>query len=219
MSEGVRLVVFDWGGVLLRIVRSFPEGIERAQLPMRGDAAAHEGAREKRAQVAGGYQRGQLSCDEFFDRLAEQTLGHYTPDELRRVHHAWLIEEYPGASALVEELHATPGVETALLSNTNAGHWTRHQPGPDGTAPDFPTAGTLNYHIASHLVGAAKPDEAIYRALEAQTGHSGDSIVFFDDLADNIAAARAIGWRAEQIDHTGDTAAQMRTHLQRLGVL
>ena len=43
-------------------------------------------------------------------------------------------------------------------------------------------------------------------------------VIFFDDLEENIAAARSIGWTAHQIDHTRDTAAQMRYHLTRWGL-
>ena len=56
--------------------------------------------------------------------------------------------------------------------------------------------------------------EGMLRALKAEI-----EILFFDDLSDNIASARACGWSAEQIDHTGDTARQMAEHLGRHGVL
>lgn len=214
----VRVVVFDWGGVILRIVRDFAEALSRAGLPLR-DEPMHPEARKARSALAQRYQRGELECDVFFAQLSQATAGLYSPDELRLVHRAWLIEEYPGVRALVEDLRRVPGVETALLSNTNAGHWSRHLPGPGGTAPDFPTIGLLHHRVASHLVRAAKPEEAIYRAIENVTGARGEQIVFFDDLEENIAAARGLGWRAVQIDHTGDTAAQMRERLGGLGVL
>jgi FMN phosphatase YigB (HAD superfamily) len=43
--------------------------------------------------------------------------------------------------------------------------------------------------------------------------------VFFDDLAENISAARACGWNAVHIDHTGDTAAQVLAGLRAHGAL
>ena len=45
------------------------------------------------------------------------------------------------------------------------------------------------------------------------------SIVFFDDLAENVEAARAAGWNACPVDPHGDTAGQMRAHLINHGVL
>ncbi|MFN9972777.1 MAG: HAD-IA family hydrolase, partial [Phycisphaerae bacterium] len=164
------------------------------------------------------YQIGRLARDEFLASVSTAMNGVYSPVEFERIHDAWLIEEYPSVDRLVADLLAAPRVETAILSNTNELHWRRQQPDAAGL-PHFPTAGRLKHRHASHLLGLAKPEESIYRAFERETGFTPESILFFDDLADNISAARACGWCAEQIDHTGDTAAQMRGHLRRYGVL
>ena len=65
----------------------------------------------------------------------------------------------------------------------------------------------------------AKPGLDIYHAFVERTGHRAAGILFFDDLEENVVAARRAGWNAEQIDHTGDTAAQIRGHLREYGVL
>src|SRR5205085_2176142 len=133
-------------------------------------------------------------------------------------------DEYPGIGALIDELHARD-VETACLSNTTDTHWVRllHADGggPLPGAPAFPAVRGLRHHFASHLLGLAKPDPAIFLAFEAATGQTGAEILFFDDLAPNVAAARELGWRAELIDprHEGGTAPQLRRHLTRHGVL
>ena len=50
-------------------------------------------------------------------------------------------------------------------------------------------------------------------------GIPGEDIVFFDDLEDNITAARAVGWDAVKIDHASETAPQIRAALEQRGVL
>jgi FMN phosphatase YigB (HAD superfamily) len=65
---------------------------------------------------------------------------------------------------------------------------------------------------------AAQPDPLAYATVEQETGHAGERILFFDDRTANVAAARSLGWTAEQIDHTGDTAAQLLGLLRRHGV-
>ena len=45
-----------------------------------------------------------------------------------------------------------------------------------------------------------------------------DEVLFFDDLAENIDAARSLGWRAEQIDPSGDTAEQVVRHCRSNGL-
>lgn len=217
MPGKVRCVCFDWGGVILRICRSFEEGVHRAGLDLRPgtDAAA---LKQQRHDLAQEYQIGRLSREDFLNRVSQAMNGVYSPAEFERIHDAWLIAEYAGVDRLVADLLDSPGVETAMLSNTNELHWRRQRPDAAGL-PHFPTAGRLKHRHASHLLGLAKPDASIYRAFERATGFTPGSILFFDDLVDNIDAARACGWYAEQIDHTGDTAAQMRDLLRRYGVL
>ena len=212
----VRMVCFDWGGVILRICRSWAEGCAAASLPVRGEVAAPEliGARKA---VHALYQNGRIPCDEFFDRIAATMDGRYSPAEVRRIHDAWLLGEYPGVDRLVDDLHTLKNVRTGMLSNTNHSHWSRQSPAPG--LPHFPTAARLHCRHASHVLGLSKPGTEIYGAFEHETGEAPAAILFFDDLAENIDAARARGWRAEQIDFTGDTAAQMRTHLRTYGVM
>jgi len=131
-------------------------------------------------------------------------------EEVRRIHDAWLTEEYVGVDAVIRRLVSLPHIETALLSNTNQCHWRRHT--------DFPTASLLKHLHASHLLGHAKPGLEIFRAFERAVGYSGADVLFFDDVQENIGAARSLGWQAELIDYTGDTAAQLSRHLTRHGI-
>ena len=77
----------------------------------------------------------------------------------------------------------------------------------------------LNHRHASHLLGLAKPDPAIFRRFEELTDRHGNEILFFDDRSDNINATRALGWHAEQINPEADTAAQIAEHLGRYRVM
>lgn len=161
------------------------------------------------------YQRGEFDCDAFFAEVAGATAGLYSPEDIAQLHDAWLIEEYRGASDLMDDLLALNAVTTGLLSNTNHRHWLRQQP---GERPHFPTAGRVAHPHASHLLGCAKPDASIYHAFERETGFAGSQIIFFDDLPENIATARSLSWQAVQIDHTGDPPAQIRATLREIGI-
>jgi 2-haloacid dehalogenase len=68
--------------------------------------------------------------------------------------------------------------------------------------------------VSAHL-GLAKPDPAIYAALEEGTGLSGAALLFADDRAENIAAAEARGWKG----HLFKDAAGWRDRLVSEGVL
>jgi len=211
MSDGVRIVCFDWGGVILRICRSWEEGCSMAGLPVRGKSGQKK-CIEARRRLSQRYQTGQMSDAAYFKAVAEASDAQYQPDEIEKIHHAWLIEDFKGADDLIAEINAIPKVCTALLSNTNGLHWARRE-------TDFRTASTIEHQWASHLFGMAKPDEKIYSAFERRVSASAAQILFFDDLEENIRGARAAGWNAEQIDPEKDPVKQMRKHLKKYGVL
>lgn len=209
------LVVFDWGGVIVRICRSWEEGCAAAGLPVR-PGVEDPSLRARRRALAQDYQVGAIGCEAFAGAIAEATGGLYTPGEVLKIHDAWLLDEYAGVDRVIDDLHAA-GVETGMLSNTNARHWRRQHDDVDG-APAFRVAARLRRRCASHLLRLAKPDAAIYDAFCREAGAAPRDILFFDDLEENIAAARAAGWRAHRIDHEADTAAQMRAALAEHGV-
>jgi len=69
--------------------------------------------------------------------------------------------------------------------------------------------------VFSAVVGAAKPDPAIYEAVERELGLPGEQLLLFDDRPVNVDAARARGWRA----HVWRGADDARRHLVDAGVL
>lgn len=217
-KPAITMVCFDWGGVIVKICRSWQEACTNAGLPIRADSTSDE-VKARRRALAEAFQVGGMGSAHFFARLSEATGGAYTPTEVEQIHHAWLIEEYPGVEELVDALTRLPSIETGLLSNTNHEHWRRFQADRCHGLKCFATVGKLLHRHASHLLRLAKPDVDIYHAFVRETGHRPGEILFFDDLEENIRAARAAGWNAEQIDHTGDPARQMRGHLAAYGVL
>jgi glucose-1-phosphatase len=220
MSErpsAIRCVCFDWGGVILRHCRGWAEACIAAGVPLR-EGMDDPVRKQRRQELNHLFQIGRMQEREFFPQIAEATGGLYTEADVRRLHHAWLLTEYAGVGEVIDAINATGNVETALLSNTNAAHWARHIDTPDRKA-DYPTIQRITHRHASHLLGYAKPHGDIYRAFEDATCMGPGNILFFDDLPDNIAMARQLGWHAVLIDHTRETAPQLHAALQRFGVL
>jgi putative hydrolase of the HAD superfamily len=216
----IRLVCFDLGGVLVKICRNWSEGCRAAGLEVRGNSAG-DWAGSVRSEFMHLFGTGRVSEGEWAEQLAKALRDLYTPDELRRIHHAWTLREYAGALELVEELNQT--VATACLSNTNHSHWVRllHHDGERALEgmPEYPSVHRLRHHHASHVLGLAKPDAAIYRAFEQATEHAPADILFFDDLPENVAAARALGWNAERVNPHQETVPQMRRFLATYAVI
>ncbi len=180
--------------------------------------AATAEARAARKQIVRQYEVGKLTCDEFCDKIVAASGGVYSTYQFRRIHEAFLLREYPGVGVLVEAIQLA-GVETAILSNTNASHWDRLAPPAARPSVEFPTPRRMKNLFASHLLHLGKPQAEAYRFVAMRLGVRPERILFFDDAEENVAAAKAEGWLAERIDPTGDPAAQMYARCKAHGVI
>jgi HAD superfamily hydrolase (TIGR01509 family) len=210
MDHDIRVVCFDWGGVILKICRSWEEGCKAAGIKAPSKKIASK-CLAKQDALSKRFQTGQMSDKAFFRAIAKESEDFHTIDDVAAVHHAWLVEEYPGMDELIEELNNFADLSTALFSNTNASHWARME-------EDFPVASMIEHKHASHLFGLAKPDEKAFAAFERRVSAAGNQILFFDDTEENVKGAKDFGWCAEQIKHTGDTTAQITKLLEQYGI-
>ena len=209
----IELVVFDLGRVLVRICNDWVHACATAGVQIaleKLDPSSLLQLRELVHQV----EVNAVSFDEFAGQVA-RTLGA-TPQQIRRASEAFLVSLYPGVVELIAELHDA-GLATACLSNTNEHHWELLA---DPDHPAFGSLSALKFLFASHVIGARKPDAAIYAHLEQETGIRGGSILFFDDVKENVQAARSRGWNAEWIDpDLDDPLTQIRAAVEKYGAL
>lgn len=112
----------------------------------------------------------------------------------------------PAAEQLLIALRGA-GVRVAVLSNAGVDIAER--------APRTGWAEHVDAWYFSSAVGLGKPDPAIFAHVTADLGVAAPSVVFFDDRATNVEAARAFGWSAQV--WTSATAAA--DSLGELGVL
>lgn len=210
-DHDIRLVCFDWGGVILRICRTWEEGCKAAGIKVPNKKVSKK-CMTKLDSLAKRYHTGQMSDKAFFRAIAKESEEAHSIEDIAAVHHAWLIEEYDGIDDLIDELNSFSDLSTALFSNTNATHWARME-------EDFPAASRIEHIHGSHLFGLAKPDEKAFAAFERRVGAAGNQVLFFDDTPEHIEGAKAFGWCAELIDHSGDTVSQMRAILEQYEIL
>lgn len=209
-DSSIKLVCFDLGGVVVRICRSWQEACRAAGVEVRGEWRNGEppfnGWRELGVQLGS----GAIDCATWAGHISAATNGLYTPGQISKIHDAFLLDEYEGVAGVIDQIHQA-GIDTAALSNTNADHWTRMH--------DYPAFKRLRYRLASHELKLHKPDPAIYREAEKRLGRRGEEILFFDDMVENVEAARTVGWHAEVIDPLSRTDRQIETLLNKHGVL
>lgn len=207
------MVCFDLGGVVVRIHNAWEQAATAAGIvgaaPARWSDVDTVTAWQK-AHLA--HHRGELTGAQYFERVSVLSGGHYAPADVERVHRCWLIEEYLGMAEVVARL-ANAGYRTACLSNTNDHHWRQML-----EEAGYPAVRSLGLKLASHELGLLKPEPEIYAAALSRFGCAAHEVVFFDDLDDNVQAARSCGWNAVRVDPLGSPAEQVVVALRALGV-
>jgi putative hydrolase of the HAD superfamily len=215
-EAGIGLVVFDLGGVIVRIAASWEAAHGFAGIGPLAAALPEEFVHFQRAALDR-LQLGRIDAATYYQRVAEASEGAYEAHDVQRIHEAWTREEYEGFAAVFEAIESS-GVRTALLSNTNGPHWRRLVGGADG-APEYPNVVRIMHRFASHELGLLKPDPAMYGTVASVTGIPPHRILFFDDIETHVLTARDAGWAAEWIDSGRGPAQQVLGALRRHGVV
>lgn len=127
-----------------------------------------------------------------FERVVEQTaLAHPDwSDEILWFRDRWNDLAGPEITHSVRLLRAlrTKGTPCFALSNFGRENFPMSE-------AEFPFLTEFDRRYISGVMKLAKPDPAIYAAVEADCGLDPASLLFADDREDNIAAAAARGWQ------------------------
>jgi FMN phosphatase YigB (HAD superfamily) len=215
MSSPIQLVCFDLGRVLVRICDTWNQACDVAKVPqpaVEPPPLARRTLLELVSKIEVG-EGGDGAIDHFCRELSPHV--GLTCEQVATVWRSWTLGLYAGAAELVRDLRAA-GVTTACLSNTNVLHWRIMN---DPADPQYPVLSALHHRFASHLIGARKPDERAYEHVERQTRTPGGAILFFDDVEENIEAARRRGWRGHVVPRCENPIPAIRDVLQRAGIL
>ncbi|MBE0623780.1 MAG: HAD family phosphatase [Burkholderiales bacterium] len=194
-------VIFDLGGVLVSV--DFMRACARLETAGGAPAAValeyiHSGA-DKR-----GFDSGRLGPEEFAARFCACVGVRLPYAEFVQI---WcdIFAEQREVTSLLEDIAGK--ADLMLLSNTDPLHF-EHVRSRYGFLARF---GQL---VLSYETGHAKPQRQIFeRAISLCA--PGSRRIYFDDVPDYVAAARACGLPAEQFVD----AATLRRDLQRFGVL
>ena len=97
------------------------------------------------------------------------------------------------------------GVPVFGLTNFGADFW-------DDFRREWPVFDGFRDIVVSGHEKCAKPDARIYQIAEQRFGLPAQSLLFVDDKAENIAAARARGWHGHVFDGIAGFEAVLRSH-------
>lgn len=129
---------------------------------------------------------------ENFHAMVAETARTYPQfrDEIMLWHDDWLHMASPAIPHSVKLLRAlrARGMQVFALSNFGVETF-------EIALPEYPFLREFNRSYISGHMGVTKPDAQIYAMVEADCGLAPDTLLFADDRADNIEAARARGWQ------------------------
>ena len=197
MPTNTELLLFDFGGVLIEFAgpkelgqhlrwTSTPEVILKrwTECPHTDD-----------------FERGALSPSQWAELFIRDWDVDLKPDAFLTKFTTWSRRVLPGARELLEQLR--PRYRLAALSNSNELHWERN-------TNELRIIELFEFAISSHQVGLSKPNPEIFAlAIQRARVSSPQSIVFFDDLAANVEAAKSAGMRAYQVRGVEELRARL----------
>jgi FMN phosphatase YigB (HAD superfamily) len=191
-----QVVLFDLGGVLVRlggvdhfgqmVGMSDPEEIWRRWLT---------------SPAVRRFERGGCSSEDFAEEMVRENDLALSAVEFLEIFRSWPKGLLDGAHEMVIGL-AEP-LQVACLSNTNALHWNEQQDA-EVVQRMFDVA------FLSHEIGLVKPDAEIFEHVVEQLACQAGEILFFDDNALNVDAARSVGLDAHKVEGVAPTQALLR---------
>lgn len=198
-------IVFDFGGVLFRwqprelLARLMPA---RTRTPEAAQVL-FDAIFENYRGDWGEFDRGTVEPGPLAERIARRT--GITAAEVHAVIDAVPAElqPIPGTVDLLHRLHAS-GAPLYFLSNMP-------EPYAQYLERTYHFLGLFRGGVFSSRVRLIKPEPEIFVHTARVLGIAPADTLFIDDVAHNVAAARAAGWRALQFVDAAQCAAFLRT--------
>jgi putative hydrolase of the HAD superfamily len=179
----ISAVIFDYGLVLARCptMEEFGSMAKIFNVPYERFYELWENSRNP-------YDRGDITAEEYWHRLAAQTNTSLDPEQietLRKIEIEIWVHLDPQMLAWTEQLQAA-GMKTAILSNMPLDL-------ADYVRKNFRWLDHFAFKTLSAEVRSIKPEPAIYEHTLRGLGVAADQALFIDDRERNIEAARKLG--------------------------
>ena len=183
MKSTIRWIVFDLGGVVINV--NFKNFF--SALPLEYHAVV-DGHQETLTRLFQAYElrSGEQLPGQVYDQIRGLINAPITNKQLEIAINAMLGDPIQEVCHAIELLSKNYSI--ACLSNTNHIHW-------DYLLGNYPIMKTFQVQIASHLVGASKPDSKIYKIAQELLQAQAAELLFFDDKLENVEAACELGWK------------------------
>ena len=151
------------------------------------------------------YDRGDITTDEMFGYIKSfipaggcEKPGAELESEALRIWNL-MLGDIPAAKLQRLAALRQAGYRVVMLSNTNSGHWPRIEQLFVEACGKLPSE-CFDALYLSFLMHRRKPEPEIFLSLLESEGVEAADCLFFDDSAENCAAARALGIDAVNVE-------------------
>lgn len=184
MNTERRWVIFDLGKVLLdfdfaiaakELARYSPQEEEQILESINQSPLLHT------------FERGDWSEAQFFQKLSVECRLEASLEELKKGF-AEIFTPVPSMVEFMESLKER-GMPVMVFSNTNV-------TAVDYIRAAFPFFERFDAYCLSYEHGCMKPDTTLYGVAQLMTRCTPGNLLFLDDRAENVHAARQMGWSA-----------------------
>jgi len=186
MQNNISVIVFDLGNVLIPFdYNKISEKLNKIEDSL---GLKFYNLYRDNYEIHRKYEKWELSDEKFLDIMMDWTGNKVSREEFCRIYSDLFVVNEDTTALL-------PGLKNnytlVLLSNTNHIHqkygWEQYE-----------FIKHFDKLILSYEVGAAKPEEKIYRAVERFTERPSEEHLFIDDVAEYAEGAKKIGWDSVQ---------------------
>ena len=154
------------------------------------------------------YERGEISSSQFFEGLKERFDLSLSFDDFVPIWNE-IFTENEEVSEVIRSLKGK--TRLGLLSNTNPLHF-------EYALERFPVLRLFDRWILSHEVGAKKPALEIFQTALRWASALPERILFIDDTAGHVEAARRLGIRALHFTSASRLRSSLHDlHLDQIG--
>ena len=195
-------LLFDMGGVVIDIdfERAFRAWEPRSRLLLEQIRQAFQFDLPYQR-----HERGEIAAEDYYDHLAAALAIEADRAFIANGWNAIYVDEISETVAMLHAARRT--VPCYAFTNTNAAHaatWTAM----------FPRVVTAFDHIfCSHEIGLRKPERRAFEHIARTIGVAPGSIVFFDDMLENVQGASVAGLQAVHVRSPED----VRRALEAIG--
>jgi len=192
MADGLKLICFDLGGVVVRLKSGVAAELQAICPPHRQatlsaalrDDFTHE---QTSFSLNEEYQRGLLTTENYLAKVLANFEGSISAAKLREKFLSVIAGEYAESVSLLAKL--AKNYRLACYSNTHDLHW-QHM------LERFSWMRHFELPLASHLTGIAKPHADSFAAVCRTSKLLASECLFVDDRTVNIEGAVKYGMRA-----------------------